>query len=55
MKIILYKDKQGEWRWRIKSPHGRILAVSSESYHQKDEALKVIKDILDMTEYHIED
>lgn len=35
----LYEDEANEWRWRYVSPHnGNILAVSSEGYHNKDDA-----------------
>lgn len=35
----LFEDEAKEWRWRYVSPHnGNILAVSSEGYHNKDDA-----------------
>lgn len=33
--VTFYKDKRGEWRWRVVAGNGRILAVSSESYKNK--------------------
>lgn len=35
MKYEIYKDKRGEWRWRLKAANGKILAVSSEGYNHK--------------------
>jgi uncharacterized protein YegP (UPF0339 family) len=32
MKFELYKDKKGEFRWRLKAKNGEIIAVSSEGY-----------------------
>ena len=32
MKFIIYFDGRGEWRWRLKSPNGRIVADSGEGY-----------------------
>jgi len=32
MKFQIYKDSAGEWRWRLKSSNGRILADSGEGY-----------------------
>lgn len=35
----LYQDEANEWRWRYVSPHnGNILAVSSEGYHNEEDA-----------------
>ena len=30
--IMFYKDKQGEWRWRLKARNGKVLADSGEGY-----------------------
>ena len=41
-----YKDKAGEWRWRFKSPNGKIMADSGEGYSSLsacDNAIDVIK------------
>jgi uncharacterized protein YegP (UPF0339 family) len=35
MKFHIYKDAHGEWRWRLKSANGRIIADSSEGYSSK--------------------
>jgi uncharacterized protein YegP (UPF0339 family) len=35
----MYRDRRGEWRWRIRADNWRILAVSSEGYHNKDDCL----------------
>lgn len=39
MKTEFYKDKRGEWRWRVVAKNGRILAISSESYKRKHNAV----------------
>jgi uncharacterized protein YegP (UPF0339 family) len=28
----VYEDERGEWRWRLVSPNGRIIADSGEGY-----------------------
>jgi uncharacterized protein YegP (UPF0339 family) len=33
--LTFYKDKRGEWRWRVVAKNGRILGVSSESYKRR--------------------
>lgn len=38
MKFVLYKDKRGEWRWRLKAANGNIICVSSEGYSSKQSA-----------------
>ncbi len=42
MKFEIYKDKAGEWRWRLRSRNHEIIAVSSESYKRKETALASI-------------
>lgn len=32
---LMYKDAAKEWRWKYEAKNGRIIAVSSESYHNK--------------------
>ena len=34
----LYKDKSGEFRWRLVHQNGQIIADSSEGYTTKDNA-----------------
>ena len=35
MRIVMYQDKAGEWRWRLLAPNGRILCDSGEGYTTK--------------------
>ena len=35
MKYVIYKDAAGFWRWTFTATNGRVIAVSSESYHNK--------------------
>ncbi len=35
-----YQDKSGEWRWRIESNNGEIVASSSEGFDSKQGAVK---------------
>lgn len=40
-KVEFYKStKDKQWRWRLKSSNGRIVASSAEGYIQKNSALK---------------
>jgi uncharacterized protein YegP (UPF0339 family) len=41
----LYKDKGGEFRFRIKDDDGHILAITQKSYEKKEDILKVIDTI----------
>ncbi|MHA1379282.1 MAG: YegP family protein [Candidatus Helarchaeota archaeon] len=45
MKIQIYKDKKGEWRFRFKARNGRILCCSEESYKNKKTMIKTIERI----------
>lgn len=39
----LYKDKAGEYRWRLKHSNGNIIATSSEGYAARADALNGIE------------
>lgn len=32
-KFLIYRDRIGEYRWRLKAKNGRILADSAGGYH----------------------
>ncbi len=38
MYFELYSDVRGEWRWRLKSSNGNIIADGSEGYRNKSDA-----------------
>lgn len=31
--FYIYKDNANEWRWRFTAKNGKIISISSESYH----------------------
>lgn len=35
MKFELYKDRHGEWRWRLRARNGKAIAESGEGYKQR--------------------
>ena len=37
-RVEFYKDKADQWRWRPIAANGNILSISSESYHNEDDA-----------------
>ena len=39
MEFELYKDKSGEWRWRLQAANNKIVADSGEGYHNKDDCI----------------
>lgn len=36
-KVEIYKDKAGEWRWRMTAANGEIVGASTEGYKNKTE------------------
>lgn len=42
-KFELYKSANGEFRWRMKSANGQIIATGGEGYTRKDGALNGIE------------
>lgn len=45
MRIKLYKDKAGEWRWCMIATNGNIVADSSEGYKNKLDCLETLHGI----------
>ena len=46
-KYEIYKDKSGEFRWRLTQANGRVIANSGEGYATKVKAVKGIWGALD--------
>ena len=42
-KFIVYRDKNGKWRWSMQTSNGRIIADSGEGYVYKNSCIKSIK------------
>ncbi len=38
MHFEIYKDSRGEWRWRLRSSNGNIIADSGEGYASRQGA-----------------
>lgn len=52
MPSIVYKahitqDKDGRWSWRLRSPNGRTVACSGETFSRKDAAEAAIARLSD--------
>lgn len=45
MFFLIYPDKANEFRWRLKSMNGAILADSGEGYSTKENCERAIKKI----------
>lgn len=45
MRIEVYKDELSEWRWRLKSSNGKIIATSSEGYKRRSSCTKMAEKI----------
>jgi uncharacterized protein YegP (UPF0339 family) len=39
MKLHVYKDAAGEWRWRVQANNNRTVADSSEGYTNRQDAI----------------
>jgi uncharacterized protein len=44
-KFETYKDKSGEYRWKLVHTNGQIMAISGEGYKAKVNALNGIKSV----------
>lgn len=45
MKFHIYRDRKGEYRWRLKAKNGRVIATSGEGYRRKRDCERRITDI----------
>jgi len=39
-KVDLYKDNQGEWRWRQTAPNGKVVGGSTQGYKNKQDCIE---------------
>jgi uncharacterized protein len=56
MSFNLYKDTQGLWRWQLQAANNKIIAVSSESYYNKQDcehAIDLVKSAWNAPVYEI--
>ncbi|MBN1438095.1 MAG: DUF1508 domain-containing protein [Anaerolineales bacterium] len=44
-KFEVYKDKEGQYRWRLVAPNGRSIADSGEGYSSKQACLEGIESV----------
>lgn len=51
MKFYVYKDKKGEFRWRLVSKNKRIVCDSGEGYKRRAGALKAIERVKNQAAY----
>ena len=42
-KLEIYRDRRGEWRWRLRASNGRIVADSGEGYRRRASMLHGIE------------
>ena len=49
MTFEIYRDKKGEWRWRLVARNRRIVADSGESYKRKGKAVNMIRKMCQIT------
>jgi len=50
----VYKDKAGEWRWRLIAPNGKIIADSGEGYSSKGNAKRAVSKIISIEDSEFE-
>lgn len=48
IRIRIYQDRAGEWRWRLKAANGKIVADSSEGYKRRSAADRAVQRLLEM-------
>jgi uncharacterized protein YegP (UPF0339 family) len=41
----VYKDKSGQFRWRLRMQNTKVIATSGEGYKEKESAMKAIESV----------
>lgn len=39
----MFKDKAGEWRWRLKAANGKIIATPGEGYKNRQDCEQAVE------------
>jgi uncharacterized protein len=55
MKVIVYKDEAGEFRWKLVAENGEIISDSAEGYHHKGYAISMAEKLNPGAELVIDD
>ena len=55
MKFEIYKDRAGEWRWRLKSANGRNIADSGEGYSTKSNCRRAVNELAGATHIPVDE
>lgn len=54
---ILFKDKTGDWRWRLEAGNHKIVATSGEGYRNREDCvagLRIMQNSADMIVFDME-
>lgn len=46
MRVVIFEDRAGEWRWRLVADNGRIIADSAEGYAKESNVTRAIRKVL---------
>ena len=55
MKVHVYEDEAGEFRWKLKSGNGEIISDSAEGYRHKGYAITMAEKLNPNAELVVED
>ena len=55
MKVIVYPDRSGDFRWKLKAENGEILADSGEGYRHRGYAISKAESLFPNAELVIEE
>lgn len=54
-RFIIYRDRLGEFRWRLRAANGRIIADGAEGYRTKRGCLNGMGLVQDLWDYSYDD
>lgn len=44
-RFSIYKDQEGDWRWRLRAANGLIIAESGEGYTRERDAKRAVRGV----------
>jgi uncharacterized protein YegP (UPF0339 family) len=46
MKLTVFQDRRGEWRWRLTARNGRVVADCGEGYKRRADLERALKRVI---------
>jgi uncharacterized protein YegP (UPF0339 family) len=55
MKVLVFKDSKGEWRWTLKARNGRKIATCGEGYKNRAHCARMVAKLFPGVKVEVEE